>query len=132
MTFLVCSEHGLVRTKKFETEEEAASYARVKALENHGIVYYVAEVKIEYSTKPVLIEGKTGVICYGEIIPSRNIEIGKKGRFTFKKGTYFVATRHNYFKHFNFPKGSTVNDVWRYLEFNKQDEINHIKVGSKN
>ena len=66
MTFLVCSEHGLVRTKKFETEEEAASYARVKALENHGIVYYVAEVKIEYSTKPVLIEGKIKPGCYIE------------------------------------------------------------------
>lgn len=49
----------------------------------------------------------------------------------FQKGTYFVATRHNYFKHMKFPKESTVIDVWRYLEFEEEDKINHIKVGGK-
>lgn len=49
----------------------------------------------------------------------------------FQKGTYFVATRHNYFKHMKFPKDSNVIDVWRYLEFEEEDKINHVKVGGK-
>jgi UDPglucose 6-dehydrogenase len=49
----------------------------------------------------------------------------------FEKGTYFVATRHNYFKNFKFPKESTVIDVWRFLEFSEEDKINHIRVGGK-
>ncbi len=51
--------------------------------------------------------------------------------FDIKKGTYFVATKHKFFKYFNFPKGSTVIDVWRFLKFEEEDEINHIRIGGK-
>ena len=61
---------------------------------------------------------------------SNNVN-GTLSFINFEKGTYFVATRHNYFKNFKFPKESTVIDVWRFLEFNEEDKINHIKVGGK-
>ena len=51
--------------------------------------------------------------------------------YNFEKGTYFVATRHDSFKNFTYPKGSTVIDVWRYLNFDENSGINHIKVGKK-
>lgn len=51
--------------------------------------------------------------------------------YDFKKGTYFVATKHDSFKDFIYPKGSTVIDVWRYLNFTEDKEIKHIKVGGK-
>lgn len=47
----------------------------------------------------------------------------------FEKGTYLVATRHDSFKDFAFPSGSTVIDVWRYLDLRDRDDIEHIKVG---
>lgn len=47
----------------------------------------------------------------------------------FKKGTYFIATRHEEFKNFKFPDGSTVIDVWRYLKI-KDKKINYIEVGN--
>lgn len=46
----------------------------------------------------------------------------------FKVGTYFVATKHEEFKDFNFPSGSVVIDVWRYLNIT-DPTIKHIKVG---
>lgn len=74
--------------------------------------------------KNILEERGVNVIDYDPFIDENDVD--------FKKGTYFVATRHNYFKHFNFPKGSTVIDVWRFLNFDESDEITHIKVGIKN
>lgn len=74
--------------------------------------------------KNILEERGVQVIDYDPFVDEYDVD--------FKKGTYFVATRHNYFKYFNFPKGSTVIDVWRFLEFNKQSEIKHIKVGKTN
>lgn len=47
----------------------------------------------------------------------------------FKKGTYFIASKHEEFKNYPYPDGSTIIDVWRYLNFENKD-INHIKVGN--
>ena len=47
----------------------------------------------------------------------------------FKKGTYFIASKHEEFKNYSYPDGSTIIDVWRYLNFENKD-INHIKVGN--
>jgi UDPglucose 6-dehydrogenase len=49
----------------------------------------------------------------------------------FKKGTYFVATKHNEFKDFEFPSESVVIDVWRYLTIT-DSTIKHVKVGKNN
>jgi hypothetical protein len=48
----------------------------------------------------------------------------------FLKGTYFIATKHENFKEYDFPEESTIIDVWRYLNFEGKN-INHIKVGNK-
>lgn len=46
----------------------------------------------------------------------------------FVKGTYIVTSKHDIFKHFDFPDGSVVIDVWRYLDLAKN--VKHIKVGN--
>jgi UDPglucose 6-dehydrogenase len=74
--------------------------------------------------KNILEERGIKVIDYDPFVDDVDIN--------FEKGTYFVATRHNYFKNFKFPKESTVIDVWRFLNFKEEDKINHIKVGGKN
>lgn len=51
--------------------------------------------------------------------------------FDLIKGTYFVATRHKFFKYLDYPEGSTVIDVWRFLNLDSNDKINYIKVGKK-
>lgn len=48
----------------------------------------------------------------------------------FEKGTYFVATKHDEFKDFDFPNESVVIDVWRYLTI-EDPTIKHVKVGKK-
>lgn len=45
----------------------------------------------------------------------------------FEKGIYFVATKHDVFREFDFPKGSTVLDLWRYIE--PKEGINTIHIG---
>jgi UDPglucose 6-dehydrogenase len=99
----------------------------------HDGPYYILGKTFKEETN--LIIGSPAILLKN-ILVERNIEVTHYDPFidndtdyNFEKGTYFVATRHNYFKYFNFPNGSTVIDVWRFLEFNKQDEINHIKVG---
>lgn len=47
----------------------------------------------------------------------------------FKKGTYMVTVPHNEFKNFNFPRNSTVIDVWRILNLEGKG-VKHIKVGN--
>lgn len=44
----------------------------------------------------------------------------------FKPGVYFVATDHEEFKYFNFPKGSVVYDLWRSLPDIEGVEVIHI------
>lgn len=49
--------------------------------------------------------------------------------FDLVKGTYFVATRHKFFKYLDFPEGSTVIDVWRFMGESQNDKVKYIKVG---
>ena len=53
--------------------------------------------------------------------------ISDKIKPDFKKGIYFIGTQHKIFKKFNFPKGSTVIDPFRYLI--KKNKINLISLG---
>lgn len=46
----------------------------------------------------------------------------------FERGTYIVTVEHDEFKEFEFPKGSVVIDVLRFLELS--DDLTHIKVGN--
>lgn len=45
----------------------------------------------------------------------------------FKKGIYFIGTKHELFKKFRFPKGSTVIDPFRMINNNKRIKL--IKIG---
>lgn len=101
----------------------------------HDGPYYILGKTFKEETN--LIIGSPSILLKN-ILEERSIEvihydpfIDDEKEYKFEKGTYFVATRHNVFKYFNYPKGSTVIDVWRFLNFNKQHEINHIKVGIK-
>jgi UDPglucose 6-dehydrogenase len=48
----------------------------------------------------------------------------------FQKGVYFIASKHEAFKTFDFPAGSIVIDVWRYLNI-KNSSLTYIPVGGK-
>jgi UDPglucose 6-dehydrogenase len=48
----------------------------------------------------------------------------------FKKGVYFIGTKHEVFKKFKFPKGSIVIDPFRYLHPRKSFTL--IKIGKTN
>ena len=47
----------------------------------------------------------------------------------FKKGTYFIGTKHEKFKDFIFPDGSVVLDPFRYI-VKKQENIRLISIGN--
>lgn len=48
----------------------------------------------------------------------------------FGRGIYFVATEHQEFAEFEYPDGSTVLDLWRYLPEN--DKIRIVRIGNPN
>jgi UDPglucose 6-dehydrogenase len=81
-----------------------------------------------------LILGSPAILL-GNILKERNVDFVHYDPFVddvkpeFNKGVYFIATRHSEFKDFNFPKGSVVIDVWRYLNLNDEN-IRYIKVGN--
>ena len=47
----------------------------------------------------------------------------------FKKGTYFIGTKHETFKDFNFPEGSIILDPFRYV-VNKNNNVKLISIGN--
>jgi UDPglucose 6-dehydrogenase len=49
---------------------------------------------------------------------------------SFAKGVYFIGTKHPEFAQFDFPKGSTVLDPWRYIP--DQDSVRVIRIAENN
>ena len=47
----------------------------------------------------------------------------------FKKGVFFIGTKHPEFSTFNFPNGSTVIDPWRYVILRKEYKVIPIGIG---
>jgi len=45
----------------------------------------------------------------------------------FKKGIYFIATKHEIFENYKFPNGSVVIDPFRYVIY--KDNIKYIPIG---
>lgn len=101
-------------------------------LENDGPYYILGKT---FKEETNLIVGSPAILL-ANILSEKGVRFTHYDPFVdtdipdFVKGTYFVATRHNEFKNFRFPKGSTVIDVWRYLDIN-DDTINYIPVGNK-
>lgn len=102
----------------------------VDLIKEHKPPYYILGKTFKEETN--LTVGSPAILLKN-ILEEKGIEVEQWDPFVdddildFKKGTYFIATRHQEFKNFNFPEGSTVIDVWRYL--NNNEKINYIRVG---
>lgn len=94
--------------------------------------YYILGKTFKEETN--LILGSPAILL-GNILKERNIEFTHYDPFVdevlpdFKKGVYFIATKHSEFKNFNFPNNSIVLDVWRYLNLENKN-IKYIKIGN--
>lgn len=99
-------------------------------LENDG-PYYIFGKTFKEETNLVL---GSAAILLANMLNEKGIEFTHwdpyvdKEEPNMEKGTYIVTTRHDTFKDIEFPSGSTVIDVWRYLSFD-DTTIKHIKIG---
>ena len=53
-----------------------------------------------------------------------------KIKVNFKKGVYFIGTKHPDFLEYNYPNGSIVIDPWRYIPNNDNYEV--VQIGISN
>ena len=98
--------------------------------ENPGPYYILGKT---FKEETNLILGSPAILLHN-ILKEREIEAIHWDPFidqeiTLQKGTYFIGTKHSFFKHLKFPEGSTVIDVWRYLDID-QDNLKYIPVGN--
>lgn len=63
--------------------------------------------------------GRSDVVIYDPHVDSKAPE--------FRKGLYFIATRHEDFLYFDFPEGSTVLDPWRYIP--PKENLKVVSIG---
>jgi UDPglucose 6-dehydrogenase len=98
----------------------------------HDGPYYILGKTFKEETN--LLLGSPAILL-SNILKEKNVDFTHYDPFidnevpNFKKGTYFIATRHQEFKLINYPKDSTIIDVWRYLNIDDEN-INYIKVGN--
>jgi len=116
-----------------KAREDQTEFLADLILQQQGPYYIIGKT---FKEETNLIIGSPAILLKN-ILEERGAEVIHYDPFIdndieFTKGTYFVATRHNQFKYFKFPKGSTVIDVWRFLSFEDDDKINHIKIGGSN
>jgi UDPglucose 6-dehydrogenase len=106
----------------------------VDLIKEHKEPYYILGKTFKEETN--LIVGSPAILLKN-ILEEKKIEVIQWDPFVdeekvdFKKGTYFIATRHQEFKNFKFPEDSTVIDVWRYLNITDK-KINYIQIGKRN
>ena len=60
--------------------------------------------------KNILKEKKIDPICFDPYIDKKKLK--------FKKGLYFLGTKHRVFENFKFPKGSVIIDPFRIIKKN--------------
>lgn len=114
-----------------EARENQTEFLANLILEHKGPYYILGKT---FKEETNLILGSPAILL-GNILKEKNVEFVHYDPFVdsekpnFEKGTYFIATRHSEFKDFDFPKGSTVIDVWRYLNLN-DEYIKYIRVGN--
>jgi UDPglucose 6-dehydrogenase len=98
----------------------------------HDGPYYILGKTFKEETN--LILGSPAILL-GNILSERNVEYIHYDPFIdpiqpeFKPGVYFIATKHAQFKNYEFPEGSVVIDVWRYLDITDEN-VKYIKVGN--
>lgn len=114
-----------------EARENQTEFLANLILEHEGPYYILGKT---FKEETNLILGSPAILL-GNMLKEKNVEFVHYDPFVdnekpnFEKGTYFIATRHSEFKDFDFPKGSTVIDVWRYLNLNNE-YIKYIRVGN--
>ena len=114
-----------------EARENQTEFLANLILEHEGPYYILGKT---FKEETNLILGSPAILL-GNMLKEKNVEFVHYDPFVdsekpnFEKGTYFIATRHSEFKDFDFPKGSTVIDVWRYLNLN-DEYVKYIKVGN--
>jgi len=114
-----------------EARENQTEFLADIILEHNGPYYILGKT---FKEETNLILGSPAILL-GNILKERNVEFTHYDPFVdevipeFKRGVYFIATKHLEFKNINFPKGSTVIDVWRYLNINDEN-IKYIPVGN--
>lgn len=114
-----------------EARENQTEFLADIILEHEGPYYILGKTFKEQTN---LILGSPAILL-GNILKERNVKFTHYDPFVdevipeFKRGVYFIATKHLEFKNINFPKGSTVIDVWRYLNINDEN-IKYIPVGN--
>jgi UDPglucose 6-dehydrogenase len=114
-----------------EARENQTEFLADIILEHEGPYYILGKTFKEQTN---LILGSPAILL-GNILKERNVKFTHYDPFVdevipeFKRGVYFIATKHLEFKNIIFPKGSTVIDVWRYLNINDEN-IKYIPVGN--
>ena len=77
--------------------------------------------------KNILEELGEKVIMWDPYIDKNEKEFVKENNLDKEPSLFFIGTKHNYFKKFNFYKDSTVIDPFRYLKLD--NKINYIPIG---
>lgn len=114
-----------------EARENQTDFLADIILEHDGPYYILGKT---FKEETNLILGSPAILL-GNILKERNVEFTHYDPFVdevipeFERGVYFIATKHSEFKNIDFPKGSTVIDVWRYLNINDEN-IKYIPVGN--
>ncbi len=80
--------------------------------------------------KNFLLEYKEKVVMWDPYVDGNEKEFRKKYNLNKSPSIFFIGTKHNYFKKFNFFKGSKVIDPFRYLK--KQRNVKYISIGKSN
>lgn len=114
-----------------KTREDQTEFLAELMLQHDGPYYIMGKT---FKEETNLTVGSPAILLYN-ILREKGLSVTHYDPWideaspNFERGTYLVATRHDSFTDFVFPSGSTVIDVWRYLDLRDRDDIEHIKVG---
>lgn len=116
-----------------KAREDQSEFLADLMMEQEGPYYILGKT---FKEETNLTVGSPAILLYN-ILKERGVEVTHFDPFVddivpdFGKGTYFIATRHKFFKYLDFPEGSTVIDVWRFMGESQNDKVKYIKVGKK-
>lgn len=116
-----------------KAREDQTEFLADLIMEHEGPYFILGKT---FKEETNLTVGSPAILLYN-ILKERGIEVTHidpfvdDADFDLVKGTYFVATRHKFFKYLDFPEGSTVIDVWRFMGESQNDKVKYIKVGKK-
>ncbi|MEN6290573.1 MAG: nucleotide sugar dehydrogenase [Methanobacterium sp.] len=118
-----------------KAREDQTEFLADLIMEHEGPYFILGKT---FKEETNLTVGSPAILLYN-ILKERGVEVTHVDPFVddfdydteLVKGTYFIATRHKFFKYLDFPEGSTVIDVWRFMGESQNDKVKYIKVGKK-